>query len=115
MALVRGHTLTTKDTSSLFINQQLQLISGLMMGLVLYSLVKSNYQQVQGTVALGRSGRSFQTPHYGRRKGQYFASMARYSVRQGGIQIATTPSTQGSRLYRSYQGLWWNIRNHRPW
>jgi hypothetical protein len=33
------------------------------------------------------------------------ANVTRYNVRQGGIQIATTPSTQGSRLYGSYQAL----------
>jgi hypothetical protein len=33
------------------------------------------------------------------------ANITRYSLRQGGIQIATTPSTQGSRLYGSYQAL----------
>jgi hypothetical protein len=33
------------------------------------------------------------------------ANITRYNVRQGGIQIATTPSTQGSRLYGSYQAL----------
>jgi hypothetical protein len=33
------------------------------------------------------------------------ANITRYSLRQGGIQISTTPSTQGSRLYGSYQAL----------
>jgi len=33
------------------------------------------------------------------------ANISRYNLRQGGIQIATTPSTQGSRLYGSYQAL----------
>jgi hypothetical protein len=33
------------------------------------------------------------------------AQISRYSVRQGGAQIATTFSTQGSRIFGSYQGL----------
>jgi hypothetical protein len=33
------------------------------------------------------------------------AKVSRYSLRQGGVQISTTPSTQGSRLYGSYQAL----------
>jgi len=60
-----------------------------------------------GTVTLGGSGQFFFKHRItGGAAGAVFqASMARYSVRQGGIQIAATPSTQGSRLYGSYQGL----------
>jgi hypothetical protein len=60
-----------------------------------------------GTVAMAGSGQFFfkQRITGGAGGAALSASMARYSVRQGGVQIATTPSTQGSRLYGSYQGL----------
>ena len=60
-----------------------------------------------GTVAMAGSGQFFLKHRIagGAAGVALSASMSRYSVRQGGVQIATSPSTQGSRLYGSYQGL----------
>jgi hypothetical protein len=60
-----------------------------------------------GTVAMGGAGQFFlkQRITGGAGGATLSAQMSRYNVRQGGIQIATTPSTQGSRLYGSYQAL----------
>lgn len=60
-----------------------------------------------GMVAMASSGQFFikQRITGGAGGATISANLARYSVRQGGMQIATTPSTQGSRLFGSYQGL----------
>lgn len=60
-----------------------------------------------GVVAMAGSGQFFfkQRITGGAGGAALSAQMSRYSIRQGGVQMATTPSTQGSRLYGSYQGL----------
>ena len=35
------------------------------------------------------------------------AQVGAYNVRQGGVQLATTPAISGNRMYGSYQGLSW--------
>ena len=60
-----------------------------------------------GAVAMSGSGQVFfkQRITGGAGGATLSALIARYSLRQGGMQIATTPSTQGSRIYGSYQQL----------
>lgn len=60
-----------------------------------------------GTVSMAGAGNVFfkQRITGGAGGAALSAKISRYNLRQGGIQIATTPSTQGSRLYGSYQAL----------
>ena len=60
-----------------------------------------------GVVSMAGSGQAFfkQRITGGAGAATISANITRYSVRQGGMQISTTPGTQGSRLYGSYQAL----------
>lgn len=58
-------------------------------------------------VSLGGSGNAFIKHRItgGAAGAALSAKVTRYNIRQGGMQIATTPSTQGNRLFGSYQAL----------